>query len=351
MSLKDASAYNVQFVGCNPIFIDTLSFETYREGEPWSAYKQFCQQFLAPLMLCVKKDIRLSRIAQLYIDGIPLDLASSMLPWNTWLNPGALVHLHMHAKYQSKYSNRRLPEKKVNPKVDRKALIGLLENLASTIEALKWKPAGTEWADYYSKGKHNYDDNTFNAKMEVVSTYLKRINPLSLWDLGANNGNFSRIASELGIKTVSMDIDTAAVELNYVQGKKDSSKNILPLLIDLTNPSPGIGWQNKERTSLVERGPADMIMALALIHHLAIGNNVPFELIARLFSMLGRYLIVEYIPIEDTQVQLMLTTRRNIFMEYDISSFRSKFSKYYDIIDEYPLPDSKRTMFLMQNRV
>lgn len=348
MTLKDASAYNVQFIGCSPIFIDTLSFESYREGELWVAYRQFCQHFLAPLMLCARKDIRFSRISQLYIDGVPLDLANSVLPWTTSFNPGAFMHLKMHSKFQKKYSSEHNLENKRNAQVDKKSLLGLLDNLESIIRNLEWKPIGTEWADYYSKGKNNYDDSSFSAKKETVSKYLEQIKPKALWDVGANTGSFSRIASSLGINTVSMDIDAAAVELNYIQGQKDCEKNILPLLMDLTNPSAGIGWQNRERMSLVERGPTDMIMALALIHHLAIGNNVPFESIAEFFSMMGKHLIMEFVPIDDSQVKMMLATRKNIFVNYDIAAFKSTFSGHYTIMDEYPLPGSKRTMFLMQ---
>lgn len=348
MTLKDASAYNIQFQGCQPIFIDTLSFESYQEGEPWLAYRQFCQHFLAPLLLGAYKDIRLIRLLQLFLDGIPLDLTRRLLPWRKLLQPGVFLHIFMHSRYEQKFSAHTAVNRDSSKGMNKQGFLGLIDSLESLIKSLSWTPIGTEWSDYYSEGKNNYSNASLMHKTKIVKQLIGKANPSCIWDLGANLGFFSRIASNSGIRTISMDFDPAAVEMNYLTGKKGKDSFLYPLLIDLTNPSPAIGWNLQERMSLFKRGPADLIMALALLHHLVIGNNVPFSLMAEFFAGLGNFLIIEFIPKEDTQVQLMLANREDIFAEYDIENFRFAFKRFYEIIAEIPLEGSLRTLFLMQ---
>ena len=346
MSLKDCSAYNIQFVNCKPKLIDTLSFEIYREGRPWIAYRQFCQHFLSPLALMSLKDIRLNQLLRIYIDGVPLDLASSLLPLNSYLKPSLLSHIHLHSTSQKYFSKRHInKEKKL---FSRSSLIRLTENLESIVNKLHWTPEGTEWANYYEQT--NYLANSFNFKKEAVNKFLNMVNPKSVWDLGANIGVFSRIASDKGINTLSIDTDPAAVEKNYLECLKNNENAILPLVIDLTNPSPSIGWNNHERISLIERGPADTVFALALIHHLAITNNVPIDRIAKFFSQICDTLIIEFISKNDSQVQNLLLSREDIFTNYTKYAFENDFKKYYNIIDSIRIINSERFLYLMKRR-
>ncbi len=295
LSLKDASAYNIQFHHGKPILIDTLSFEKYKEGEPWVAYRQFCQHFLAPLALMSYRDIRLSQFMRVYIDGVPLDLASLLLPWRTRWNLGIASHIHLHASAQKRYADVSVSDVRGGRKMSKDALLGLIESLQSTVRKLVWKPVGTEWADYYSA--NNYTDAAFKHKETLVGDWLSKISPKTVWDLGANTGVFSRIASgNPEIYVISSDIDPAAVEVNYRLVKEKKEQNLLPLVLDLTNPSPAIGWNNLERDSFLQRGPADVVMALALVHHLAISNNVPLVRVAELFATCGEWLIIEFVP-------------------------------------------------------
>ena len=344
MSLKDASAYNIQFRGSRPVLIDTLSFERYREGEPWVAYRQFCQHFLAPLSLMSHTDVRLGQLLRVYIDGVPLDLASRLLPGKTKLALGLATHIHLHAQAQRKYSDK--PAKPAGGKMSRMAFLGLIDNLESTTRKLEWKPEGTEWGNYYNDT--NYSDSSLNHKRQVVEDYLANVNPKTVWDLGANTGLFSRIASDRGIPTVAFDIDPAAVELNYLDCRKRDEKSLLPLLSDLTNPSPAIGWQNRERQSLIERGPSDTAMALALIHHLAIGNNLPFDRIVDFLAGVCRTLIIEFVPKTDSQVQRLLATREDIFPNYTREAFEQAFSARFTTLASSPVKDSERTIYLME---
>lgn len=349
MSLKDASAYNVQFPKGRAVLIDTLSFEIYREGEPWIAYRQFCQHFLAPLALMVYRDVRLSQLMRVNIDGIPLDLASALLPKKTRLRFGLLTHIHMHARSQKRYADQMVDKEAVEAKMSRMALVGLLESLETTVKSLKVKEINTEWNDYYKD--NNYSEDAFQAKKQVISAFLARVKPNSVWDLGANTGEFSRLASDQGIRTVAFDIDPGAVAQNYKQVKAKREKNILPLVMDLTNPSPSLGWHHQERSSLAARGPVDAILALALIHHLAIANNVPLLEIANFFKDLGRYLIIEFVPKTDSQVKRLLATREDIFPDYNQSGFETVFGQVYKILETQALEGSERMLYLMESGI
>jgi ribosomal protein L11 methylase PrmA len=346
MTLKDASAYNVQFFKGNPIFIDTLSFEKYESGTPWIGYRQFCQQFLAPLALMHYTDIRLGQLLRTNIDGICLDLTSRLLPSKTWLKPGILMHIHLHAKSETKYADVHVPLK--SREVSKNALFGLLDNVTTTIEKMQWQPKGTEWAEYYHDT--NYSKDSFEHKKEIVAGFLELAHPKTVWDMGANNGLFSRLASTNEIPTIAFDIDPACVELNYREIVKNKEQDLLPLLLDLTNPSPGIGWQNKERDSLIERGPADTVLALALIHHLAISHNVPLDRIAELFSKMCHALIIEFVPKSDSQVQKLLMNREDIFNEYTQQCFESEFNRYFEIMQRTGIDGSSRMLYLMKTR-
>jgi len=348
MILKDASAYNIQFHRGKPVLIDTLSFEQYREGRPWVAYRQFCQHFLAPLALMAFTDVRLSQLLRIYIDGVPLDLASKLLPGKTRWNFGLASHIHLHASAQKRYADQAVDRAAAEKKMSKLSLLGLLDNLEGTVRALKWTPQGTEWADYYDAT--NYTREAFELKKSLVADCIERVQPVIVWDLGANNGEFSRLASNRGINTVAFDIDPSAVEKNYLAVKTSGENAILPLVQDLTNPSPAIGWENREREQLESRGPADLVLALALIHHLAISNNVPLERLAESFARLGRWLAIEFVPKEDSQVQRLLATREDIFPAYTVQGFEQAFALCFDIVDKMEIHGSKRTLYLMKSK-
>ncbi len=348
MSLKDASAYNIQFLNGRPVLMDTLSFEAYREGEPWAAYRQFCQHFLAPLALMSHCDIRLGQLLRVYIDGVPLDLASRLLPARTKFSFGLGTHVHLHARAQVRYADANVKASAVKRQMNKDAFMGLIESLEATVRKLAWKPAGTEWGNYYDIT--NYSDSAFLHKKEAIAAWLEKIKPASVWDLGANNGEFSRLASGAGIPTVAFDIDPAAVEQNYQMVKSAKEQNLLPLVLDLTNPSPALGWANEERDSFTQRGPADAVFALALIHHLAISNNVPLPRLAEFFHGLGRWLIIEFVPKGDSQVDKLLRSREDIFPDYTREGFERAFGDLFATRDAIDVRESRRRMYLLESR-
>jgi len=350
MSLKDASAYNIQFHQGRPVFIDTLSFEVYQEGLPWVAYKKFCQHFLAPLALMAKTDIRLVQLLKVYIDGIPLDLTSELLPASTKLNFGLSTHIHLHARTQKKYADKEVSQQEVESKgkFTKATMLALFDSLLSAVRSLEVRTIETEWADYYQD--NNYTESSFEAKRELVRSFVKQVSPKTVWDLGANTGEFRRVASDLQIPTVAFDIDPGAVQQNYGLVKKNKEKYMLPLVMDLTNPSPDLGWHNAERASMQARGPVDLVMALALIHHLAIANNVPLVNVASYFKDLGKYLVIEFVPKEDSQVKRLLASRQDIFPDYTLAGFRQAFEQFFSVLNESPVEGSRRTLFLMKRK-
>jgi hypothetical protein len=356
MVLKDASAYNIQFIKGRPVFIDTLSFEFYEEGSPWLAYKQFCQHFIAPLALMAYSDIRLSQLFRIYIDGIPLDLGSQLLPGKTWFKYSLLSHIHLHARTQKHYADaagkggeieKAGREIKARP-ISKMGFEALMESIGSCVKNLNWKLSDTEWGEYYSVT--NYQDAAMLHKESLLAEFLTSLPELTplLHDLGANNGHFSRIAERQGYTVIAQDIDPVAVEKNYLATKQDKASAILPLLQDLTNPSGWIGWATEERESFMARCQNQTVMALALVHHLAISNNVPLEKISLFFAALARYLVVEFIPKEDSQVQRLLATRVDIFPDYHEEGFEKVFAKQFRILRKEAIRDSSRVLYLLE---
>ncbi|HET7468409.1 MAG TPA: class I SAM-dependent methyltransferase [Gemmatimonadales bacterium] len=345
VTLRDASAYNVQFQGGRPIFIDTLSFEPRREGAPWAAYRQFCEHFLIPLALMSRVDVRLASLLRAHLEGIPLDLGARLLGSRTWRSLGLLFHVRLHAMAQRRYRDVAPPAPSARRAVTIQSLIGLVHSLRGLVTRFTWQPQGTEWADYTSD--NNYTAQSTASKRELVTAMLRGRGIRTVWDLGANTGDYSRAARAEAEQVIAFDVDPAAVERNYRRVRAENEARILPLVMDLTNPSPALGWAHRERLSLEQRGPADALLALALVHHLAIGHNLPLERIAETFARLGRHLIIEFVPKQDSQVQRMLRSRPDIFPHYTREGFEAAFGTCFRIEDAQPVAGSERHLYLM----
>lgn len=347
--LKDASAYNVQFIGTRPVFIDTSSFEEW-DNTPWFGYKQFCQHFLAPLALSSYCSPYAHRLSSNFIDGIPLDVASSMLPAKAKIRPGIGQHIVLHAKSQSKHSSEG--EKKSSSKAGKRPTISayrmkaIIDSLERTVSNMHLGSKETEWGDYYTFT--NYSKKSFTQKHEIIDKITKKVNPKIAWDLGANNGEFSQIAAKNGAYTIAFDIDPVAVDKSFNTFKEQ--EELLPLLLDLTTPSASIGWALEERESILNRGPADIVYALALIHHICISNNVPLEKFAAFLSSCGKNAIVEFVPKNDSKVKTLLATREDIFPDYTQEGFEEAFTKYFKIISSTKIKGSARTLYHLKKK-
>ncbi len=351
MRLRDASAYNVQFDAGRPIFIDSLSFEVAPDTEPWPAYRQFCEHFLAPLALMAHRDPRCGLMLRDFIDGIPLELAAALLPWRTRLNLGLSAHIHLHARAQRRAGGGVAPAESGAPAPTRRISAtgqrALLDSLRRTVAGLRFEP-GRGWADYATST--SYSVAATASKGEIVRAMLVLARGKTAWDLGANTGVYSSLATQAGYRVVAFDQDAGSVEAHWRHVRGDRNPAILPLVLDLANPSPGLGWGLRERRSFFERGQPDVLMALALVHHLAIGNNVPLEGIAELFARIAPHAIVEFVPKEDPMTQRLLAARPDIFGRYTIEGFRDAFGSRFRLARESPVADSPRTLFLLERR-
>jgi len=353
MSLRDASAYNIQFHRGRPVLIDTLSFEVLKEGQPWIAYRQFCQHFLAPVALMAYRDVRIGLESRNHIDGVPLDLAARLLPTRARFRIALLLHIFLHARSQKKHSDKGSSGEAKKPARTRpftlQAFKGLIDSLSRAVGKMELGRSDSHWVDYYAEAAH-YSSEATDHKQELVTALVAEAAPKTVWDLGANTGLFSRIAAAQGAKTVAFEMDPVSVEESYRRVRANNETNVLPLVCDLTNPSPGLGWANTERMTLAERGPADLLLALALVHHLAIANNVPLPQIADYFASLGKRLIIEFVPKSDEKVQHLLASREDIFTNYTRDGFEQAFKERFETERVEEIKGSERVLYLMRAR-
>lgn len=347
MILKDASAYNVQFNKNMPIFIDTLSFEKFTD-KPWIAYRQFCQHFLAPLAITAYTKIPANKLLTIYLDGIPLSIASKMLPYKSYFNFGLFTHIHLHAGAQKKYENSKMGISQNNKNISENSIRGLLTILKSTITNLHLIYHKSEWSAYY-ENRESYTEIAYKHKQQIVTQIIKDLKPQTLLDLGANTGEFSLIATDQNIITVSSDYDHLAVELNYTRQNK--SPFLLPLVIDLTNPSPAIGWQNQERRAFFERFVNfDLTLSLALLHHLYFSFHIKFEMFFKQLFQITQKAIVEFIPMEDPMVEKLIHNRKETIIPYTEDDFRLQYEKYFQVITIQNINDSLRKLYVLDKK-
>jgi hypothetical protein len=350
--LRDASAYNVQFIGSQPVFIDTLSFGAREEGTPWPAYRQFCQHFLVPLTLWGFGLADLVLLNRIHIDGIPLSVAREVLPYRSWFRPGLLIHIHLHGRAQAVDGREVVGRPARQASMSSTAMLALTESLQKTVQRLSWNPPRTVWSSY--TGDCSYTAAAQYEKRRIVRELIEsaeRGTELdTVWDLGANTGDYSRIAADLAQHVISFDLDPAVVEANFRACRERRDVRVLPLVQDLTSPSSAIGWHHRERKSLLQRGPADLALALALIHHLALGSNVPLPAIAAFLSESARCLIIEFVPKEDSQVRRMMALRQDVFPNYTQPAFEAAFGDRFQVSRSVPVADTGRTLYLMERR-
>jgi hypothetical protein len=349
MTLKDASAYNVQFRGPAPIFIDTLSFEA-NQPRPWAAYGQFCGHFLAPLALMSYVSPDLGGLLRCSLEGVPLALASRLLPARTRLSPGLLLHLHWHARSIGKHSQARGVS--AAPPGDwrgRDPKPAILDSLGRAIAKLAPPGLPTEWLGYYDRSRH-YSGRAESFKRRQVASVLAGLKPEFVYDLGGNTGEYSRLATAQGIEAVCYDLDPACVDRNYIRSRAAGDTHMLPLVMDLANPSPRLGFDLDERLGFFDRAQPPLVLALALLHHLRIAANLPLERIARFLGRLGERLLVEFVPLEDPMAQRLVGNRPDIFGDYTAANFRLEFERHFELEHWAPIPDTLRSLHLYRRR-
>lgn len=343
MMLKDASAYNVQWHNGRMTFIDTLSFERYEEQSPWIAYRQFCEHFFAPLALMHYLKEPLQNLLIAYPDGIPLSVAKKILPFKSKLNLHTSLHIHLQASVTNRSRNNAQEKPFSKQKMN-----NLLRSLEEGVRSFSLSQPSGVWSNYYEEA--NQREDYVKNKKQIVSDWLNQLNLNSVFDAGANEGEFSELASEKAQQVISADFDHYSINNLYKKIKGKNNSKIHPLIIDLANPSPAIGVNNEERSSFLNRTTVDLVLALALIHHLSIGKNIPFELLAKMFSEVGEYLIIEFVPKDDEKIQLMLKQKKDVYHWYNEENFKIAFSKYFTIVENCKVGNTNRNLYLMKKR-
>jgi ribosomal protein L11 methylase PrmA len=349
-TLIDSSAYNVQFLGPRPIFIDLLSIRRYREGELWAGHRQFCEQFLNPLLLSRYRGVDHQAWYRGALEGIPVEDVGRLLPWRSLLSPAVAMHVHLQARLQRKAikadtagsaaAGRRLPQS---------SYLGMLTQLLGLVRGLESSGGkDTVWGDY--ENRHSYAAEELAAKRAEVMEFIGAGPAGLVWDLGCNRGYFSEAALEAGASyVVGFDIDRAAVDAAFKRAR-ERSLAFLPLVFDAANPSPNQGWAEAERKGLQARANADAAIALAFGHHLTIGKNVPIDRFTGWLTGLARRVLYEFVPKSDPMLQRLLELREDIFPDYGLDAFRQSFGRWGAIVKEKEVSGSGRRLLWIERK-
>lgn len=352
-SLKDATAFNITFFNSKPILVDTLSFDFYEENQPWRAYKQFISHFFGPLVLAKYFGTEYLKSLKQNIDGYSIEDIAKILPFSSKFNPTIYANIHLLAKYDKKYEGEKVKEIK-SVKISKKSQLNIVESLYNFIKKIELDES-SEWKNYYVV--KNYDDKAFEQKKEVVKTWVSKIEANRVVDFGGNDGTFSRVFNNKNLDFLVLDIDANAVDKNYKNVLINKENTILPIVMDLLNPSPAIGFENKERFSFLERlkqYKPDISLALALIHHITLTGNISFEMSASFFSSISPYLIIELPERNDSWVKFILESKHEFkshFDDYNIENFEYQYTKFYEVIEKIKIENTERTLFFFRKKI
>jgi ribosomal protein L11 methylase PrmA len=341
MILKDASAYNIQFRNGKALLTDTLSFELYEEGKPWQAFRQFCQHFLYPLLLHSRLHHFDPAMLMHYTDGVPAAVTASILPGTARFNANLWLYLYLPAKLAAQ---QQPAQKQLS--IPKTKIVQNMQHLSSVISKLRHKTARSQWNHYYTE---TILSNQYLEHKEILVTeILAGIQPRTTVDIGCNTGAFSKIAAQYSNQVISLDTDPLCIDIVLQETQKTGLTNITPLVADISNPSPATGWNNKEHKALLERLSGDCVLALALIHHIALSKNVPLDFIVQLFAQItSQYLVIEFVPKTDPRAQLLLQSREDIFNRYTQQDFEKLLQQHFTILRSERINDSERTLYLL----
>lgn len=343
MILKDATPYNLQFHSGKPMFIDTLSFDMYDEVKPWIAYRQFCETFLYPLLLEKYTGIPVHHWISMHPDGIPATTIASLLPFKCRFNAGVQLHVFLPASVARKGNTAT---KQIS--FTRRKMLNLLLHLESILRKTGQLDANTTWSNYYNETISGQE--YLKVKETIFRQLLAATEAATALDLGSNNGYFSRILAEGNRQVIATDFDFMCVHHLHAQTKKEKIRNILPLVLDISNPSAATGFNNTERPAFHKRIRTELVAALALIHHLAISKNIPLSHLAEYFNGIAPQLIIEWVSKEDEKVKLLLQHREDIFDQYTEAGFEAAFAPYFETVQKCRIPGTHRILYMMKRK-
>ncbi len=346
LMLKDSSPYNVQWRGAGPVFVDIGSFERLVGGEPWVGYRQYCMLYLYPLMLQAFKGIEFNAWLRGSLEGIPPGQFRSVLSVGDLLRPGVATHVVLHARL-----DRRQAARSAEVKAELRAagwkselIRANVRRLRKIVSRLEWRPRGPGWTRYADD--RPYTDAAATSKDAFVAHVMGTRRWRSVWDLGCNDGRFARIAASHADHVLAVDSDPGVVEQLYRELAREGERRILPLVIDLADPSPGLGWRGVERKPLDGRGSPDLVLCLALLHHLVISANLPLREIVAWLRSLGAPLLVEFAAREDPMVRRLLAGKRaDTHPDYRLEVFEEALRSSFRIERREPLDPGTRTLF------
>lgn len=342
--LKDATPFNVQWKGTEPVFIDVTSFVRWRAGEPWAGYRQFCELQLYPLFLQAYKGVSFQPWLRGRIDGIEAGEMARLVSWRDWLRPGILTQVVAQHRLQRQFASRtsRVKRELKEAGFPKSIVVSTVQRLRRLVEGLDWRPDQSTWVDYATN--NSYDDESSRMKESFVERYVSRRRGV-VWDLGCNTGRFSRIAARYADAVIALDSDHASVERLYRELTADSVRNVLPLVGNVADLSPALGWRAVERQAFVDRGRPDVVLCLALVHHLAITANIPVDDLMRWLHGLGGDLVIEFPLPEDPMVQQLLAARDQAYEDYCLEYFESSLARHFEVRERVALPSGTRVIY------
>ncbi len=344
-ALKDASAYNVQWQGARPVFIDVASFEKWTPGDPWVGYLQFCQLFLYPLFLTAYRDLPFQPWLRGSIDGISPEDCDRILGGRARFRAGVLTHVYLQAKLQaaSGDSDKSLRSDLRQAGFRKEMIVHNVRRLKKIVDKLAWRRTSSQWAGYAEE--NTYDRENHELKKGFVQQAAAQRRWRLAWDLGANTGTFSRLVAEHADYVVAFDVDQLAVDRLYRELKDNGPDNVLPLVANLADASPGLGWRHRERKALTDRGHPDLVLALALIHHLVITANIPLPEFVAWLAGLGSHLLIEFVTKDDPMVAKLLRNKEDIYHDYEVPVFEECLGQHFEILRRQPVQDGKRLLY------
>ncbi len=348
IGLKDASAYNVQWKGATPVFVDLASFYVRADGEPWVGYRQFCQMFLYPLLLQAYRDVPFQPWMRGSIDGMDAEVCLNLLSARDYLRGGVLAHVYLQAKAQKAYNSTTRDVRADLNKAgfDKRIIKANAERLRALVASLEWKPKQSTWSDYLKCG--HYEASDAAQKRDFVRGVASARRWNLAWDIGCNVGVFSRIVAEHARSVVAMDADYLAIDKLYRALKSERVANILPLIVNVTDPPPNLGWRNLERKRISERGQPELVLALALIHHVVIGGNIPMAEFVQWLRDLGGDLVIEFVTRQDPMVATLLRNKEDHYSDYTEQVFERELAARFRIVKREPLGSGTRILYYAQ---
>ncbi len=345
MSLKDATPYNIQFVGGQPVFIDIASFIPLESGATWAGYRQFCEMFLFPLMLQAYKGIHFQPFMRAAIDGVDVQTAARLFSLRDRFRPGVFSHVWLQSRFDRRYggTQQNVRSSIKSAGFNREMILANVRRIRKLVTGMKWQGDGSEWAAYAEF--HNYSAGDHELKESFIADCAAESQPRVAWDIGCNTGQFAKIAASHAGLVVAMDLDHFAVERLYRELKAAGGGNILPLVQNVADPSPNWGWQNRERSELKIRAAPDLVLCLALLHHVVITANIPLEEFIAWLAGLTSNLVIEYVSRDDDKVKTLLRNKADNYADYSREGLGHALQQYFTIERQLTLGEGRRHLY------